>query len=64
MGHPEWATRGLAYIDLPFTESSRADFSFLDQLNASGATALYDAVIATESYIAIHAKYPRRALVI
>ncbi len=53
-----------AYIDLSFTSVSKADLSFLDRLHASGPTALYDAVAATEDYIITYAKYARRALVV
>lgn len=53
-----------AYLDLPFTPVPKVDFSFLDRLQDSGPTALYDAVFATEDYILAHAKYPRRSLVI
>jgi len=53
-----------AYIDLPLTPVSKVDFSFLDQLNAHGPTALWDAVVATENHFVAHAKYARRALVI
>jgi VWFA-related protein len=53
-----------AYLDLPFTVASKVDFSFLDRLQASGPTGLYDAVVATEGHVVAHAKYTRRALVI
>lgn len=53
-----------AYLDLPFTAVSKVDFSFLDRLQGSGPTGLYDAVVATEDHIIAHAKYARRALVI
>jgi Ca-activated chloride channel homolog len=53
-----------AYLDLPFTARFKVDFSFLDRLQARGATGLYDAVVATEDYFIAHAKYARRALVI
>jgi len=53
-----------AYIDLPLTPVSKVDFSFLDRLQASGPTALYDAIFATEDYVIGHAKYARRSLVI
>ena len=54
----------VAYIDIPFTDASKADFSLLDRLQASGPTALYDAIVAAEEFTVSHAKYPRRALVI
>lgn len=53
-----------SYLDLPFTPASKVDFSFLDRLQSSGPTALYDAVFATERHFVAHAKYERRALVI
>ncbi len=52
------------YLDLPFTPISKVDFSFLDRLQASGPTALNDAVFLAEDYIIAHAKYARRSLVI
>jgi len=54
----------IAFLDLPFTDASKVDFSFLDRLQARGPTGLYDALVATEDHIAAHAKYARRALVI
>jgi VWFA-related protein len=53
-----------AYIDLPFTPISQVDYSFLDRLQASGPTALYDAVYAAEDYVVGHAKNARRSMVI
>jgi Ca-activated chloride channel family protein len=53
-----------AFLDLPFTDASKVDFSFLDRLQTRGPTGLYDAVAATEDHFIAHAKYPRRALVI
>lgn len=53
-----------AFLDLPFTPVSKADFSFLDKYLGRGPTALYDAVVATEDHFIAHAKYPRRAMVI
>ena len=54
----------VAFLDLPFTPVSKADFSFLDRLGPGGPTAFYDAVVSTEDYMVGNAKYPRRALVI
>jgi VWFA-related protein len=54
----------VAYIDIPFTDASKVDFSLVDRLQASGSTALYDSVVAAEEFTVSHAKYPRRALVI
>jgi VWFA-related protein len=53
-----------AYLDLAFTPASKVDFSFLDRLQASGPTGLYDAVVATEDHIIARARYARRAMVI
>lgn len=53
-----------AFLDLPFTPTSKVDFSFLDRLQASGPTGLYDALAATEDHIIAHARYARRAVVI
>jgi len=53
-----------AFLDLPFTPVSKVDFSFLDRLQTSGPSGLYDAVVATEDHIIAHARYTRRALVI
>lgn len=53
-----------AFIDLPFTPVSKADLSVLDKVQPRGLTTLWDSVIATETYFAAYAKYPRRALVI
>jgi hypothetical protein len=55
---------GVAFLDLPFTPVSKADFSFLDRLPARGPTGLYDAIVATEDYFILNAKYARRALVV
>ncbi len=54
----------LAFLDLPFTPASSADFSYLNRVGDRGGTALYDAVIPAEDYVITHAKYPRRSLVI
>jgi Ca-activated chloride channel family protein len=53
-----------SYLDLPFTPVSKVDFSFLDRLQASGGTKLYDTVFATERHFVSHAKNERRAMVI
>jgi VWFA-related protein len=53
-----------AFIDLPFTAVSKINYSFLDRLDGRGGTALFDTVVATENYFAVHAKYARRALVL
>jgi len=52
------------FLDIPFTPASKADLSVLDKLKPSGPTALYNALTATETYVAAEAKYPRRAIVI
>jgi VWFA-related protein len=52
------------FLDIPFTPISKADLSVLDKLKPSGPTALYNALTATETYVAAEAKYPRRAIVI
>jgi Ca-activated chloride channel homolog len=54
----------IAFLDLPFTAASSADFSYLNRVGVRGGTALYDAVIPAEDYIIKYAKYPRRSLVI
>ena len=54
----------LAFLDVPFTPCSKVDFSFLEHLDGRGGTALFDAVVATENYVAAKARYPRRALVV
>jgi len=53
-----------AFLDLPFTPVSKVDLSFVDQMQAGGRTALYDAIFATEDGLIAHARYARRALVI
>lgn len=53
-----------AYIDLPFAPAQPAPLSFLERLDARGPTAFYDALVATENYIASHARYPKRALMV
>jgi Ca-activated chloride channel family protein len=53
-----------AYIDLPFTPTRSAPLTFLNRLDARGPTALYDALVATEDYIAVKAHYSKRALVV
>jgi VWFA-related protein len=54
----------VAFLDLPFTPASSADFSYLNRIGDRGGTALYDAVIPAEDYVIKYAKYPRRSLVI
>lgn len=53
-----------AFIDVPFTEVSKVDLSFLDRLDGRGPTALLDALVATENHIVTHAQYARRALIV
>jgi len=53
-----------AYIDLPFTPAQPAPLTFLNLLDSRGPTALYDALVATEDYIAAKAHNPKRALVV
>ena len=53
-----------AYIDLPFTPAQSAPLTFLDLLDSRGSTAFYDALVATEDYIAAKAHNPKRALVV
>lgn len=54
----------VAFLDLPFTPASSADFSYLNRIGDRGGTALYDSVIPAEDYVIKYAKYPRRSLVI
>ena len=53
-----------AYIDLPFTPTQDAPLTFLNLLDSRGGTAFYDALAATEDYIAAKAHNPKRALVV
>lgn len=53
-----------SYIDLPFTPVEPAPLSFLARLDSRGGTKFYDALVATENYIASNAHNPKRALVI
>lgn len=53
-----------AYIDLPFTPAQPAPLKFLNLLDSNGPTAFYDALVATEDYIAAKAQNPKRALVV
>jgi Ca-activated chloride channel homolog len=52
------------YIDLPFTQAESAPLTFLNLLDSRGPTAFYDALVATEDYIAVKAQNPKRALVV
>ena len=54
----------IAFIDLPFTPAQPAPVRFLERLDSRGATAFYDALVATENHIAANAKNPRRAIVV
>jgi Ca-activated chloride channel family protein len=53
-----------AFIDLPFTPAAPPPLAFLDRLDSRGPTAFYEALVATENYIAAKAKNSRRALVV
>jgi Ca-activated chloride channel homolog len=53
-----------AYIDLPFTPAQPAPLAFLDRLDSRGPTAFYNALVATEDYIAINAHNPKRAILV
>ena len=51
-------------LRMPFTQDSSVVPSFLQNFRGYGGTALFDAVIETEAYIADHARNPRRSLVL
>jgi Ca-activated chloride channel homolog len=53
-----------ASIGLPFTSAPPVPLSFLNRLKGHGGTALYDALLATEAYVEIHAKFARRSIVV
>jgi len=53
-----------ASIGQPFTSAHAAPLSFLNQLQAHGGTSFYDALIVSEAYVAAHAQFARRALVV
>lgn len=53
-----------AFIDLTFTPAEPAPLSFLSHLDSRGATKFYDALVATENYIAGNAHNQKRALVL
>jgi len=53
-----------AYIDLPFTPAEPAPLEFLHWLDSRGATGFYDALVATEDYIAAKAHNAKRALLV
>jgi Ca-activated chloride channel homolog len=53
-----------AYIEQNFVAASEVDFSSIEQPNMKGGTAIYDALVDAETYIAANARNERRALVL